>query len=198
MKTLRLTAVGFLFALMFTVSAFAQTTGEGKLGLIDTRFFDNGKEGITKYSTAMDALEKEFATDNTALQSMATKLQGLETEIKSLQEQLAKPNSPIKPETANAKVEEYEKLGRDFKFKQEDAKVRYERREAVVMAPVRQDIGKALQEFANQKGFSLILDVAKIADSGLVLALDKKADLTADFIKFFNSRPATASSTAAK
>lgn len=198
MKLLRFTVTGFLFTLVFAVAAFAQTTPGGKLGLIDTRYFDNGKDGITKYSAAMDALEKEFATENTALQTMATKLQTLEKEITTLREQLEKPNSPIKPETVNAKIEEYDKLAREFKFKQEDGKARYQRREAVVMAPIRQDIGKAMQEFAKSKGFALIMDIAKIADSGLILALDDSANLTQEFIKFYNARPATAATTATK
>ena len=48
MKTLRFITAGFVVALAFAVSAFAQTTGDGKLGLIDTRYFDNGKDGITQ------------------------------------------------------------------------------------------------------------------------------------------------------
>lgn len=198
MKSIRLIITGLIFSIFFAISAFAQTPGGSKLGLIDTRYFDNGKDGITKYAAAMDSLEKEFATDNTALQAMGTKLQNLEKEIKSLQEQIQKPNSPIKPETLNAKLEEYDKLGREFKFKQEDAKARFQRREQVVMSPIRQDIGKAIQEFANQKGFALILDIAKIADAGLVLALDKNVDLTQEFIKYYNTRPATAATTSTK
>ncbi|MEO6587973.1 MAG: OmpH family outer membrane protein [Pyrinomonadaceae bacterium] len=198
MKTLRFITTGFVLALVLAVSAFAQTNGDGKLGLIDTRFFDNGKDGIAKYAVAMDSLEKEFAGDNTALQTMGTRIQTLEKEIRDLQEKAAQPNSPIKPETVSPKAEEYEKLTREFKFKQEDAKVRFERRQAVVLGPLNQDIGKAMQEFAKQKGYSLILDIAKIADSGLILALDGKANLTADFIKFYNTRPASAAATAVK
>ena len=199
MRLLRFTVTGFLFTLIFAAAVFAQTApANGKIGLIDTRYFDNGKDGIVKYSAAMDALEKEFATENTELQTMAKKLQTLETEIKTLRDQLEKPNSPIKPEAVNAKIEEYDKLTREFKFKQDDGKARYQRREQVVMAPIRQDIGKAMQEFAKSKGFALIIDIAKIADSGLILALDDNANLTQDFIKYYNARPATAATTAAK
>lgn len=199
MKLLRYTLTGLLFTVVFAVAAFAQTTAPtGKLGLIDTRFFDNGKDGIAKYAAAMDALEKEFDTENNAMKAMVTKLQTLEKEITTLREQLSKPNSPVKPETVNAKIEEYDKLTREFKFKQEDGKVRFQRREQVVMTPIRRDISKAINEFAKQKGFTLILDVAKIADSGLILALDEKVNLTQEFIKYYNARPATAATTATK
>ena len=199
MKSLRLIITGLLFTVVCAVSVFAQTTAPtGKIGLIDTRFFDNGKDGITKYSAAMDSLIKEFEVENNAMKAMLTKLQALEKEIATLREQISKPNSPIKPETVNAKIEEYDKLTREFKFKQEDGKARFARREQVVMTPIRQDIGKAINEFAKQKGFALILDVAKIADSGLVLAADEKVNLTQEFIKYYNARPATAATTATK
>lgn len=199
MKSLRLIITGLLFTFVFAVSAFAQTTAPtGKLGLIDTRYFDNGKDGILKYSAAMDSVIKEFEVENNEMKTMATKLQTLEKEIAALRDQLSKPNSPIKPEAVNAKIEEYDKLAREFKFKQEDGKVRFARREQAVMTPIRQDISKAMQEFAKQKGFSLVLDISKIADAGLILAFDEKVILTQEFIKFYNARPATAATTATK
>ncbi len=197
MKTLRLIAVSSVFAVIFAISAFAQTTTPaGKIGLINTGLFDS-KEGITKYVNAMNALDTEFKPDNTALQTLATKIQTLEKELNTLREQLSKPNSPIKPETYNAKLEEYDKLTREFKFKQEDAKARYERREQVVMMPIRVDIGKALDEFAKKNGFTLILDGAKLSNAGLILAFDEKSDVTKEFITFYNARPATAAATTA-
>jgi Skp family chaperone for outer membrane proteins len=195
-------SIRFIFAALFitsflAVAAAAQTADGPRLGLIDTRFFA-GKDGITKYIAAVNALDKEFAADENALKTMATKLQTLEKEITTLREQASKPNSPIKPETIDAKVEEFEKLAREYKFKQEDAQARYQRREQAVMNPIRQDIGKALQEYAAQKGYSLILDIAKLAEANIVLAVDEKILVTQDFIKFYNSRPATAATTAAK
>jgi Skp family chaperone for outer membrane proteins len=199
MRSLRLIITGLLFTFVFSFAAFAQTTAPtGKIGLIDTRFFDNGKDGIAKYSAAMDSVIKEFEVENNAMKTMLTKLQTLEKEIATLREQLNKPNSPVKPETLYAKSEEYDKLTREFKFKQEDGKVRFQRREQVVMTPIRRDISKAMDEFAKQKGFALILDVSKIADAGLILAMDEKVNLTQDFIKFYNARPATAATTATK
>lgn len=199
MKTLRLIAVSSVFAVIFAISAFAQTTAPtGKVGLIDTRYFDS-KEGITKYVNAMTALDNEFKPDFTALQTMGTKIKTLQGEIQALQKQIQDGKVPVDEKSASAKVEEYDRLTREYKFKEDDAKARYQRREQVVMSPIRQDIGKAIDDFAKQKGFTLVLDISKIADSGLILAWDKnKVDLTQDFIKFYNARPATAATTATK
>jgi len=196
MKTFRSIAAIFVFAAIFAVSAFAQAAATGKVGIVNTQAFDADKVGITKYVNAMNALEKELQPDITALQTMANKLQTLQTDIAKLQDQArANPNVPIKPETVNPKLEEYDKLGREFKFKQEEYKSKAERRQAAVMGPVRLDIGNALQEFAKKNGYMMILDASKLDGAGLLLAFDEKYDITKDFITFYNTRPAA---TAAK
>lgn len=197
MKTLRLIGVSFVFAAIFAVSAFAQTAATSKIGLINTAAFDS-KEGITKYINAMNALENEFKPDNTALQTMATKLKTLQTEIQIFQKQVQDGKVPVDEKTVNAKLEEFDKLSREYKFKEDDAKARFTRREPVVMNPIRQDIGKAIQDFATQKGYMIILDAAKLDSAGLILALDTKSDITKEFIIFYNARPATAATTATK
>lgn len=199
MKTFRSIAAVFVFAAIFAISAFAQapaTPAAGKIAIVNTQAFDTDKGGITKYVNAMNSLETEFKTTQTELQTMATKLQTLQTDIQKMQDSAkANPTVPIKVETVNAKLEEYDKMSREFKFKQEDAKARFERREQTVMGPVRQDIGNALQEFATKNGYMMILDAAKLDGAGLLLAFDVKYDATKDFITFYNARPAA---TAAK
>jgi outer membrane protein len=194
MRTFRLIAVNVVFAAIFAISAFAQTqpTQAGKIGLINTMAFDDDKAGITKYVAAFNTLDKEFEPVRVELQTMGTKYQALQKEIQGWQDIIQKGGKvPIPEAEVQKKVEEFEKLGRDIKFKQEDAKVRYERRELAVMGPIRQDIGKAIQEFGKKNGYVLILDVAKLDNAGLVLHLDENADITKQFITFYNARPAT-------
>lgn len=201
MKTFRSIAAVFVFAAIFAVSAFAQVpaavpAAPGKLAVVNTQAFDADKGGITKYVNAMNSLETEFKTTQTELQTIGTRLQTLQNEIKVMQENAQKsPTVPIDTTKANAKVEEYDKLAREFKFKQEDAKARFERRQEVVMGPVRQDIGNALQEFAKKNGYMMILDASKLDGAGLLLAFDERFDATKEFITFYNARPAA---TAAK
>jgi Skp family chaperone for outer membrane proteins len=196
MKTFRSIAAAFVFAAIFAVSAFAQApaavpAAPGKLAVVNTQAFDADKGGITKYVNAMNSLEAEFKTTQTELQTMGTRLQALQNEIKTIQENAQKnPSVPINQASANAKVEEYDKLAREFKFKQEDAKARFERRQDIVMGPVRQDIGNALQEFAKKNGYMMILDASKLDGAGLLLAFDERFDATKDFIAFYNARPA--------
>ena len=203
MKTFRLIAASLFIAAIFSISAFAQVTTL-KVGLINTLAFDNDKAGITKYTTAMNSLETEFKPDSTSLDGMAGKINSLQGELEGMQKQLQDPNPkvPINRDAIqgsfNTKYAEYEKLTREYKFKQEDAKVRFERRRQQIMGPILVDIGKAMQEFAKQKGFTLILDGAKLEDAAILLAIgDEKIDVTKDFITFYNARPATTATTTA-
>jgi Skp family chaperone for outer membrane proteins len=196
MRTFRLIAVSVVFAAIFAVSALAQTTpttttSNGKIGLMDTRAFGDEKEGIKKYIAAMTTLAAEFKPVETELQALATKIQALEKEIQGYREILDKGGKiPIDNATLSKKVEEFEKMVREFKFKEEGAKSSYARREQVVMGPILQDIGAAIQEFTKKNGYVLIIDVSR-DNTGIILGMDQTADVTKSFIAFYNARPAT-------
>jgi Skp family chaperone for outer membrane proteins len=201
MKRFSFIAAGFVFAAITAVSAFAQTPAQStvpfKMAVINTTAFD-ATDGITRYATAMNALEAEFKPIQTELTTMANKLNALGVEIKKLEDTAAAGTVPIDQKMAQGKVEEYQNLELAIKRKQEDAKARAARREPQVMGPIRVEIGKALQDYAKQKGFALILDAAKLDGAGLILAFDEaRVDVTKDFITFFNARPATTATTAA-
>ena len=199
MKRFSFIAASFIFAAITAVSAFGQAATPAspfKMAVINTGAFD-AKDGITRYSTAMNALEAEFKPLETEIQTMVTKYNALGAEIKKLQDQAAAGTVPIDQKTAATKVEEYQNLELSIKRKQEDAKARAARREPAVMGPIRLEIGRALQDYAKQKGIALILDAAKLDGAGLILAFDEaKVDVTRDFITFFNARPATTATTA--
>ena len=199
MRKLRLFAVSMVFAAMFAVSAMAQTPAT-KICVINTGAFDDEKAGIAKFVSGMNTLEAEFKIVQADIQTMGTRFQTLGEEIKKQQAMANDPNNkvPINQSAFQAKVDEYQKLERDIKFKQEDAKARYQSRYNAVMGPILLDIGKAMQDFAKQKGFALILDGAKLDEAGLVLGIgDDKLDATKDFIVFYNARPAGTAATSA-
>jgi Skp family chaperone for outer membrane proteins len=203
MNTFRLIAAALFVSALFAISAFAQAAqpAPSKIVYINVAAFDDDKAGITKYIAVMKALDTEFAGVNGELQTMATRYQTLGKEIQALQASATNnPKVPIDQKAATAKVDEYQKLERDIKFKQEDAKARFQSRYNTVVGPVYQDIMKALQDFAKQKGYSMILDAAKLDEAGIILAVgNDSADVTKDFVTFYNARPAgTAAATTPK
>jgi Skp family chaperone for outer membrane proteins len=198
MRTFRLTAVSLVLTALFAVSAFAQTPPTApKIGLIDIYAF-GAEKGITKYINAMTTLNNEFKQPQTELQGMVTKIQNLEKEIPGLRDQASKPNSPISVTTVNNKIQELEDLKREAKFKQDNANAKYQTRYDVVVGPVWMDIRKAMQEFAKQKGYSVIFDGAKLEESGILLGFDDKVNITTEFIQFYNVRPAGTATTTPK
>ncbi len=204
MKTLRLIAV-FAFAAIFSISAFAQTggavpvaaqTGMAKIVVIDTGVFcGDEKGGIAKCINAVKSLNSEFAPVQNDLDATATKITTLEREIKIIQDQAAAGKVPIDQRAAQAKVDAYQLLQTEYKRKQEDAKAKLERRQEQLIAPVMQDISKAIQDFAAQKGYDMILDAA-ILEKAIIAYIPNKIDVTKEFIVYYNSRPGTTATAA--
>jgi Skp family chaperone for outer membrane proteins len=190
MKTVLLIAV----TLMFAISAFAQpaATATVKVMFINTEVFKT-KDGIAKYTSAATALEREFEVPRSEIRTMLTRHDTLAKELTTLQDQINKAtgNKEALLKQFDAKVEEGQSLEVQIKRKQEDGAKRYESRKAELMDPIRQDIGRALDDFARQRGYAVILDSSKLTQAILVYDA-AKADVTKDFIAFYNARPATA------
>jgi Skp family chaperone for outer membrane proteins len=199
MKRFSFIAVSVVFAAISAVSAFGQVatpaTQPAKIVVINTAAFDS-KDGITKYATAMNALETEFKPAQTEIQGLMTRYQTLATEIENARK--TNPAVPINQQALQTKVDEAQGLEIQIKRKQEDGKTKFEKRQQQVLGPILQDILKAMDDFSKQKGYALILDAAKLEGAGLILAVDiAKVDVTKEFITFYNARPATTATTAA-
>lgn len=205
MKRFRFLAFCFALSAAFAVSAAAQgtvpaatTAGSGKIGLVNINMFADDKAGITKFRNALSAFNLEFKPTIDELTTMETKRQTLAKEIQTLQQQQAAASSavPFKPESLNAKIEEYQTLELAMKRKQEDLKGRQEKRYPAVVGPAFNDILKALNDYAKQKGYAVILDGARLEQAEILLGFDDKYDVTKDFIAFYNARPAGTATTA--
>lgn len=197
MKNFRLIAVSLMFAAIFAVSASAQTAT--KIALINSAAFENDTAGVTKMLNERKKLDAEFTPIENELKTLQGQIQALQNELRTIQTQinaLAAQADPSKLQAAYAqKYGELEDKSREFKFKEEAAKAKYARREQVLMGPIMQDIGKAMQDYSKSKGYTVIFDAAKLYNAGVLLAWDETTDVTADFIKFYNARPATATTT---
>lgn len=192
MKKFRSLFLILLTALVFSAPAFAQAKPATRIALVDTDFFYDQKEGITKILNAYKQLEVEFKPSKTELETLASKLRTLETEIKAITDQSVDPNNrvPIDRDAARAKADEVDRLQRDLKFKQEDANRRYASREEAVLGPIINDIGDALGDFAKQKGFTMVFDLGKLAQQRLIVYWTDTPNITKEFIQFYNSKPA--------
>lgn len=199
MRTVRLTAVGFILTAIFAISAFSQTA-TGKIGLINQTSFMAEKGGLTKLLAAYAALEAEFKPAMNEGQALLKRYETLAGEIKKLQDQLAAPPTAVPIDKAklqdqlNAKIDEYQNLELTIKRKQEDLKVKSDKRAETVLGPIQDEIQIALNEYAKKNGYALILNGNKLQEAQILMGFDPAVDVTQSFITFFNTRtPATAS-----
>ena len=188
-----------MFTALFAVSAFAQAAATtGRIGLVNTSAFEDEKAGITKFRTALVSVDTEFKPDNDKLRSSAQRYETLRKELEGFQNTVKSGGKvPISDAAVQGKVDDLSKLEREIKFQQEDAKTRYERRYQTVVGPILGDIYKAMQDFAKQKGYAVILDGVKLQESGILMAFDDKFNVTTEFIQFYNARPAGTATAAA-
>jgi Skp family chaperone for outer membrane proteins len=182
---------GAAFALMFLLgaSAFAQAPAT-KIGWVDTGAFGDEKEGILKYINAYKALANEVKPRETELVGIQTKIQTIAKELSDMQR--AAPAVPIKEDVARAKQDEGSRLERELEFKKKEYDAFVQKRGSEILGPINQDIGKALSDFGKQKGYVAIFDIDKLAQAGAILHLDSTANITKEFVIFYNARPAGA------
>ena len=139
------------------------------------------------------------------LKGLQTQLQGLQTDIENLQKQAT--TNPAANQQALAKqiqdkTDQGQSLQRTFEFKQKDAQARLAKRQGEVLGPIQQAIGNSLRDYAKAKGFTVVLDIAVMAGDqqtpSSILYLDPSADVTKDFIAYFNKTGGAATATTTK
>src|SRR4028118_1239280 len=205
MKTVRFIAALMFFAAIAAVPSLAQTgaaptQATTKVGIIDTSVFADDKRGIQKFIAAYKQLETEFTPRRTEITGIEGRLKTIQTQYNDLLKQSQTKDSPISADAVQKKMDEGQTLQIEYNRKVEDYKQAVQRREAALVGPIYQDIGKAIQDFAKSKGFTAIIDISKDQNAMIVWADMASVDATtSDFIKFYNARPAgTAAATPAK
>jgi Skp family chaperone for outer membrane proteins len=195
MKKCGLITAAFAFVVFLGATAFAQVpVATGKIGWIDSGAFADEKAGITKYVNAYKALATEAKPRETELVGIQTKIQTIAKELDDMSKAAA--TVPIKQDVAAAKQDEGARLQREFEFKKKEYDAFIQKRGGEILGPVNQDIGKAISDFGKQKGYTAIFDIDKLAQVGAILHLDAAANVTKEFIAFYNTRPAGAATAA--
>jgi Skp family chaperone for outer membrane proteins len=199
MRIFRLIAATAFLAAIASLPAYAQGTarpsaaqpsvaiGEGKIAIIYSAEFLDQKNGIGRFNALMGTLAREFDPRQKELQGMQTRVQQLTEEINKLQQSGA--SQVATPQSIQAKVDQLDMLKKDFQRKYEDFEAAVKKRRGEVLGPLQDDIGKALEAFAKQRGITVIIDGSQVP----VLYAADSIDITRMFITEYNSRnPATA------
>lgn len=156
---------------------------DSKLAMIYSDAFLDQKNGIARFNSLLNTLNREFQPRQAELQTLQTKINTLSKEIDDTQN-VADPNA------IRQKRDQLAQMQTEFKRKGEDAEAAYAKRRQDIFTPLQQDIGKALETFAKARGITVIVDGSQVP---VVYAADS-IDITRAFIIDFNSKnPATAS-----
>jgi Skp family chaperone for outer membrane proteins len=209
MNQIRLSAAAVALAALFVAGAQAQTgapatrpaapaaqpaasapAGPARIAVIDSRYFrgtdEKGTGGIARYITAARTLEAQF-------QPQVKEIEGLQTRMNGIIENVRKTAAVAKPEDIEKQRQQAADLEVQIKRKSEDLERNVNARQEEVMRPIEQDVFNAITAFAQQRGYTVVLDIARVP----VLYVEPTVDITAAFIAEYNrTRPATASTAA--
>jgi len=179
-----------------TAPAAAPSTAavpESKIALINSELWADEKGGIVRLVAAMKRVDNEFQPRRTELQGLQQRMAQLNDEV--TKQQSTGASSVVDPKSVQTKADQLEQMKKEATRKQEDAQTSYQKRMQEVLAPLYDDIGKALDSFGKSRGITLMLDISKIGPA--ILMASDATDVTRAFIADFNSKfPATASAAA--
>jgi Skp family chaperone for outer membrane proteins len=151
-----------------------------KIALVDTTAFGDEKVGIKRYLNAVNSVQRGFDARNAELRNLNAQIKAIADEITKLS------GSPVVSQaTLTAKQDEGQRLQRELKYKKEQADADFEKKFNEVVGPVSTDIGKAMDQYANQRGFTMVLDLSKLLPA--LITWSPATDITTAFIADYNS-----------
>ena len=154
-----------------------------KIAIVNTQAFADDKIGIRRFLSAVKTVEREFQPKQAELQTLQSRIKAIGDEIQKLS---GTGSTVVDPKTISAKQDEGEKLQRDLKYRKDQFDADVERRYRELVGPVTLEIGKALDQYASQNGFTMILDISKLAPA--ILTVNPAVDVTQQFIAEFNTK----------
>jgi Skp family chaperone for outer membrane proteins len=193
MKAFRITIALMAFA-AFAILAHTQTrpatpataapqrpAGPANIAVIDSSAFTDEKAGIARAMAAIRQLEAKF-------QPLRNELRGMRDRVNTLRADLQKKQGIQDAKVTAQQTEQAEQLDIQIKRKAEDAQASYQKELLATLEPLQNDIGNALNAYAQAKGISLLIDVNRVP----VIYAASSLDITRDFIAEYNrTHPAT-------
>ena len=154
---------------------------ESRIALLDTAQFGDEKHGIFLYIDASKKIELEFQTRTNELQNLQNRLNTLATEIKTLRQAAV-----VDQKTVQAKLTEGERVQQEATTKKERLDDDIAKRYQEFISPISNQIGAAMDLFAQQRGITMTLDISKLLPA--ILTAVPAVDVTQAFIADFNSK----------
>ncbi len=188
MKFVRLLTLPLLAAaLVSTLSAqpaktpVVKAVEPSRVAYLNSNAFLEPATGVKQLVKVLQNLELEFAPQQSELNLLQEKLRTIVTEIQKLREATT-PDAKALEEKQTAGLA----LQQELQQKQQAAQQAFAKRQQETQGPVSAELGKAIRAFAQERDITMIFDLAKLGDA--LLDAKPEADLTADFIAYFNAK----------
>ena len=153
-----------------------------KMAVIDTDAFADGKAGIKRLVNVYSQIDSELTPKRQEIVNKNNRLQAL----------AQKANAGT---LTQAESDEADTLKREIQRAQEDGQRQLDSLTRQRINPILADISNAIQAYAKQRGFDIVLDVSKL--QGSVLVINQGVDITGGFVADYNSKnPGTAATAA--
>ena len=160
--------------------ATAGTTGGdvplAKIAIVNTAAF---AENIGELKVLYDKLYAEFAPRQ---QEITTMRSSMDLKQKQLDDNGAKMTAP----QIRKLQEEIEQLKKDGTRRMEDYQAELTKREDTLTGPTYGKINEFLMKYTTEKGITIAWNAQAIVEKGILLYIDTKADITANFIMAYN------------
>ncbi len=164
-KKMMLICAVLIFTCSIVPNGFA---AELKIGIMNVQKIivgcEAGKEAKGRFEKKMKDLQASFQKE--------------ETELKGLQEEIKKKSSAWSEEKKAEKTREFQKRGREFQAKSEDARFEMKQLQDKELEPILKALEKIVDNYRKDNGYTMILD----SKNG-VISYDEKIDISAKLIK---------------
>jgi outer membrane protein len=152
------------------------TGAAGKVAVLVTAAFP---DQILELKVKFDALKSEFDPKE-------KELQGLNEQLEGLKKQIEKQGNTVSPAVRSQWNEQGADLEKKIKRSQEDGAALYEKRFNDVVGPIQEKIAKFMDQYAQQRGITMIIEGVAAQKNGLLLWAADATNVTDDFIKEYN------------
>jgi Skp family chaperone for outer membrane proteins len=149
---------------------------DGKIAVVNTQAFPGA---IQELKQKYDTVEKQFQPRYQQLQTMETQLKQMESDIQVKCPQLT-------PDKCQELQRTYEDLKKKATRDYEDAKADYDRTIDGTTKPVRDKLFQFLNNYAQQRGIVLVINLAGAAQTGSLAYWNPGTDITDDFVAEYN------------
>lgn len=192
-STTRLFALGFVLSIFLSLTALAQApaagappTGSMKIGIVNIQdAIVNTNEGKKEF----DALQQRFGPKNNELKAQNDEVEKLKAELQAQGDKLSEDARNVKVKALSDKQKALQRNYEDFQTEVQQA-------EQEVVNRLGQKMINVLEKYANNNGYSVILDVSNPQTP--VLWASKNTNLTKELVDAYNAENPSAAPAAPK